>query len=89
MGELSPPVFHPLCDRQEAVQRLGQLYVEKFTLLDEPSQALNVRSLDAQAASQPDVVLTTLQRWKQSGRPTDEHFASIARGTLRNRLKED
>ncbi|MEV6536870.1 hypothetical protein AB0M86_46200 [Streptomyces sp. NPDC051639] len=40
------------------------------------------------AASQPDLVLTTLQRWKQSGQLTDEHFAFIARGALRNRLKE-
>ncbi|MGV9401743.1 hypothetical protein [Streptomyces sp. NPDC003667] len=40
------------------------------------------------AASRPDLVLTTLQRWKQSGRLADEHFAFIARGALRNRLKE-
>jgi 3-methyladenine DNA glycosylase AlkC len=40
------------------------------------------------AASRPDLVLTTLQRWKQSGRLSDEHFAFIARGALRNRLKE-
>ncbi|MFF3412489.1 hypothetical protein ACFYW8_41400 [Streptomyces sp. NPDC002742] len=47
-----------------------------------------MRSLDTQAASRPDLMLTTLQRWKQSGRLTDEHFAFIARGALRNRLKE-
>ncbi|MDQ0790212.1 MULTISPECIES: hypothetical protein [unclassified Streptomyces] len=40
------------------------------------------------AASQPDLVVTTFQRWKQSGRLADEHFAFIARGALRNRLKE-
>ncbi|MFE7331543.1 hypothetical protein ACFU8W_42915 [Streptomyces sp. NPDC057565] len=40
------------------------------------------------AASQPDLVLTTLQRWKQSGRLADEHFAFIARGSLRNWLKK-
>ncbi|MFG2129697.1 hypothetical protein ACGFNV_18105 [Streptomyces sp. NPDC048751] len=40
------------------------------------------------AASRPDLVLTTLQRWKRSGRLADEHFAFIARGALRNRLKE-
>ncbi|MCX4537822.1 DNA alkylation repair protein (plasmid) [Streptomyces sp. NBC_00841] len=40
------------------------------------------------AASQPDLVLTTLQRWKQSGRLADEHFTFIARGALRKRLKE-
>lgn len=40
------------------------------------------------AASQPDLVLTTLQRWKQSGRLSSEHFAFIARNALRNRLKE-
>ncbi|PKT67899.1 hypothetical protein CW362_38045 [Streptomyces populi] len=48
-----------------------------------------MRSLNAQTANRPDLVLTTLQRWKRSGRLADEHFASIARGTLRNRLKED
>ena len=40
------------------------------------------------AASQPDLVLATLQRWKESGRLSDERFAFIARGALRNRLKE-
>lgn len=40
------------------------------------------------AASYPDLVLTTLHRWKESGRLSDEHFAFIARGALRNRLKE-
>ncbi|MER7181773.1 hypothetical protein ABT404_20205 [Streptomyces hyaluromycini] len=40
------------------------------------------------AASQPDLVPTTLQRWQQSGRLADEHFAFVARSSLRNRLKE-
>jgi 3-methyladenine DNA glycosylase AlkC len=40
------------------------------------------------ATTQPDLVLATLQRWKHSGRLSDEHFAFIARAALRNRLKE-
>ncbi|MER8091473.1 hypothetical protein ACIO6T_44530 [Streptomyces sp. NPDC087532] len=40
------------------------------------------------AASQPDLVLATLQRWKQSGRLTGDRFAFIARGALRKQLKE-
>ncbi|UYQ60063.1 hypothetical protein [Streptomyces peucetius] len=40
------------------------------------------------AASQPDLALTTLQRWKESGRLADEQFAFLARNALRNLLKE-
>lgn len=40
------------------------------------------------AAAQPDLVLTTLQRWKVSGRLADDRFAFIARNALRNRLKQ-
>lgn len=40
------------------------------------------------AASDPDLVLATLQRWKQSERVDDDHFAFLARNGLRNRLKE-
>ncbi|WP_399919884.1 hypothetical protein [Streptomyces kanamyceticus] len=37
--------------------------------------------------TQPDLVLATLQRWKDSGRAADKHFAFIARQALRSRLK--
>jgi 3-methyladenine DNA glycosylase AlkC len=40
------------------------------------------------AATQPDLVLATLQRWRESGRLADEQFAFLARNALRNRLKE-
>lgn len=40
------------------------------------------------AATQPDLVLATLQRWKESGRLAGEQFAFLARNALRNRLKE-
>ncbi|MFF3957443.1 hypothetical protein ACFYY1_30160 [Streptomyces sp. NPDC001890] len=40
------------------------------------------------AASRPDLALATLQRWRQSGRLADDHFAFIARNALRKRLKE-
>lgn len=40
------------------------------------------------ASSQPELVLTTLKRWKTASRLSDEHFAYIARNALRNRLKE-
>ncbi|MFC9131923.1 hypothetical protein ACFT4A_34510 [Streptomyces sp. NPDC057099] len=40
------------------------------------------------AAEKPGLVLEILQRWKQSGRLPDKHFTVIARGALRNRLKE-
>ncbi|MFJ5588356.1 hypothetical protein ACIQCG_01235 [Streptomyces noursei] len=40
------------------------------------------------AATQPDLVLATLQRWKTSGRLTGQQFAFLARNALSNRLKE-
>ncbi|MGW6880808.1 hypothetical protein ACWGEU_11170 [Streptomyces goshikiensis] len=40
------------------------------------------------AATRPDLVLATLQRWKTSGRVTGERFAFLARNALSNRLKE-
>ncbi|OMI35688.1 hypothetical protein [Streptomyces sparsogenes] len=40
------------------------------------------------AATQPDLVPATLQRWKTSGRLTGEQFAFLARTALSNRLKE-
>ncbi|CAM5504459.1 MULTISPECIES: hypothetical protein [Streptomyces] len=60
------------------------------TLYDDPH--LYVRTSVANhlgdiAATQPDLVLTTLQRWKGSGRVTGEQFAFLARNALSNRLK--
>ncbi|MGW1548233.1 hypothetical protein [Streptomyces sp. NPDC002346] len=40
------------------------------------------------ASTQPDLVLATLQRWKESGRLTGEQFAFLARNALSNLLKE-
>lgn len=61
------------------------------TLYDDPH--LYVRTSVANhlgdiAATQPDLVLATLQRWKTSGRVTGEQFAFLARNALSNRLKE-
>lgn len=39
------------------------------------------------SVEQPDLVLATLQRWKASGRATEQHFTFIAREALRSRLK--
>ncbi|GAB1333362.1 DNA alkylation repair protein [Streptomyces sennicomposti] len=61
------------------------------TLYDDPhlyvrtSVANHLRGI---AATQPDLVLTTLQRWQASGRVTGEQFAFLARNALSNRLKE-
>ncbi|WP_405735070.1 hypothetical protein OG607_41845 [Streptomyces sp. NBC_01537] len=38
-------------------------------------------------ADRPDLVLTTLHRWKESGRAADQPFTFIARESLRSRLK--
>ncbi|MFF2403490.1 hypothetical protein [Streptomyces goshikiensis] len=61
------------------------------TLYDDPH--LYVRTSVANhlgdiAATRPDLVLATLQRWKTSGRVTGERFAFLARNALSNRLKE-
>ncbi|MER8084233.1 hypothetical protein ABTZ57_03475 [Streptomyces sp. NPDC094048] len=40
------------------------------------------------SVTQPDLVLATLQRWKDSGLVPDKHFAFIARQALRSRLKK-
>ncbi|MEU9599837.1 hypothetical protein AB0E06_23860 [Streptomyces sp. NPDC048109] len=40
------------------------------------------------AATEPDLMLATLQRWKASGRLADEQFAFLARNALRSRLKK-
>jgi 3-methyladenine DNA glycosylase AlkC len=61
------------------------------TLYDDPH--LYVRTSVANhlgdiAATQPDLALATLQRWKASGRVTGEQFAFLARNALSNRLKQ-
>ncbi|MET9105039.1 hypothetical protein [Streptomyces zhihengii] len=61
------------------------------TLYDDPH--LYVRTSVANhlgdiAATQPELVLDTLHRWKASGRVTGEQFAFLARNALMNRLKE-
>ncbi|MEU9744716.1 hypothetical protein [Streptomyces niveus] len=61
------------------------------TLYDDPH--LYVRTSVANhlgdiAATQPDLALATLQRWKASSRVTGEQFAFLARNALSNRLKE-
>lgn len=40
------------------------------------------------ADDKPDLVLATLQRWKEAGRATDTNFTFIAREALRTRLKQ-
>jgi 3-methyladenine DNA glycosylase AlkC len=40
------------------------------------------------SVGQPDLVLATLERWKDSRRITDKDFTFIARGALRSRLKK-
>ncbi|MFI6113257.1 hypothetical protein [Kitasatospora sp. NPDC051164] len=40
------------------------------------------------AATQPELVLATLRRWKDTHSATDKHFAFIARTALRSRLKK-
>ncbi|WP_250405181.1 hypothetical protein [Streptomyces cellostaticus] len=61
------------------------------TLYDDPH--LYVRTSVANhlgdiAATQPELVLDTLHRWKASGRVTGEQFAFLARNALLNRLTE-
>lgn len=67
-----------------ALPVLEQLYTDTHPYV-RTSVANHLNDL---STGQPDLVLATLQRWKQSGRLSDEHFKFIARGALRNRLKE-
>ncbi|WND40739.1 hypothetical protein RI578_41340 (plasmid) [Streptomyces sp. BB1-1-1] len=40
------------------------------------------------AGTQPELVLATLRRWKETAGASDQHFAFIARTALRSRLKK-
>ncbi|MFF3394777.1 DNA alkylation repair protein [Streptomyces sp. NPDC002669] len=60
------------------------------TLYDDPHPYVRTsvaNHLSDTASTDPDLVLTTLQRWKTSGRVTGKQFAFLARNALRNRLK--
>lgn len=63
---------------------LDQLYYDTSTYV-RTSVANHLHDLSAE---QPDLVLTTLRRWKETGRATDKHFEFIARQALRSRLKK-
>ncbi|MDX3204789.1 hypothetical protein [Streptomyces scabiei] len=67
-----------------ALPVLDQLYGDSSTYV-RTSVANHLHDL---SVTQPDLVLTTLQRWKDSGLTADKHFTFIARQALRTRLKQ-
>ncbi|KFG71418.1 DNA alkylation repair protein [Streptomyces mutabilis] len=67
-----------------ALPVLEQLYSDSSTYV-RTSVANHLHDL---SDTQPDLVLATLQRWKDCGRTADKHFAFIARQALRSRLKK-
>ncbi|MET9733308.1 hypothetical protein ABZZ79_22450 [Streptomyces sp. NPDC006458] len=67
-----------------ALPVLEQLYGDSSTYV-RTSVANHLHDL---SVTQPDLVLTTLQRWKDSGLTADKHFTFIARQALRTRLKQ-
>ncbi|MGW1411798.1 hypothetical protein [Streptomyces sp. NPDC002403] len=73
----------PLAD-DAALPVLEQLHTDPH-LYVRTSVANHLHDL---SVTQPDLVLATLQRWKDSGRVPDKHFAFLARQALRTRLKQ-
>ncbi|GGT56354.1 hypothetical protein GCM10010271_70270 [Streptomyces kurssanovii] len=67
-----------------ALPVLEQLYGDSNTYV-RTSVANHLHDL---SDTEPDLVLATLQRWKDSGRATDKHFTFITRQALRSRLKK-
>lgn len=67
-----------------ALPILDQLYADASPYV-RTSVANHLHDLSIE---QPDLVLSTLQRWENSGRATDKDFTSVARQALRSRLKE-
>jgi 3-methyladenine DNA glycosylase AlkC len=67
-----------------ALPVLEQLYADP-SLYVRTSVANHLHDLSVQ---QPELVLATLQRWKDAGRADDGHFTFIARQALRSRLKK-
>ncbi|MFD4943577.1 hypothetical protein ACFWNT_13795 [Streptomyces sp. NPDC058409] len=67
-----------------ALPVLEQLYGDSSTYV-RTSVANHLHDL---SVTQPDLVLATLRRWKDSGLVPDKHFAFIARQALRSRLKK-
>ncbi|MBN0045662.1 DNA alkylation repair protein [Streptomyces actuosus] len=67
-----------------ALPVLEQLYGDSSTYV----RASVANHLHDLSDTQPDLVLATLQRWKDSGRAADKHFTFIARQALRSRLKK-
>ncbi|KOV54624.1 hypothetical protein ADL00_30155 [Streptomyces sp. AS58] len=67
-----------------ALPVLEQLYGDSSTYV----RASVANHLHDLSDTQPDLVLATLQRWKDSGGAADKHFTFIARQALRSRLKK-
>ncbi|MER5549748.1 hypothetical protein ABT072_47000 [Streptomyces sp. NPDC002589] len=67
-----------------ALPVLDQLYTDTSSYV----RASVANHLHDLSADQPELVLATLQRWKESGRATDQHLTFIAREALRSRLKK-
>ncbi|MFI8951116.1 DNA alkylation repair protein [Streptomyces sp. NPDC053750] len=67
-----------------ALPVLEQLYGDSSTYV----RASVANHLHDLSDTQPDLVLATLQRWKDSGRAADKHLTFIARQALRSRLKK-
>ncbi|MBK3647755.1 MULTISPECIES: hypothetical protein [unclassified Streptomyces] len=67
-----------------ALPVLDRLYVDSSTYV-RTSVANHLHDL---AGTQPELVLATLGRWKDTASATDQHFAFIARTALRSRLKK-
>jgi 3-methyladenine DNA glycosylase AlkC len=63
---------------------LDQLYADPSRYVTQ-SVANHLRDI---TATNPDLVLTTLTRWKTEGHASDKEFAFIAREALKTRLKE-
>ncbi|ELP65931.1 hypothetical protein PV735_37385 [Streptomyces turgidiscabies] len=67
-----------------ALPVLDRLYADSSTYV-RTSVANHLHDL---AGTQPELVLATLGRWKDTASATDQHFAFIARTALRSRLKK-
>ncbi|WP_326812393.1 hypothetical protein OIE62_07095 [Streptomyces scopuliridis] len=67
-----------------ALPVLERLYADSSTYV-RTSVANHLHDL---ADTQPNLVLATLQRWKDTQSATDKHFAFIARTALRSKLKK-
>jgi 3-methyladenine DNA glycosylase AlkC len=69
---------------EAALPVLDQLYADpsRFVIQSVANHLHDV------SADRPDLVLATLQRWKDSRLTSEKNFAFIARETLRNKLKQ-